>query len=228
MKLKVLSYLLTVFALFGLTGCFELEEKAHFNKDGSGNYQFTIDLAKLGSFINMMEALDQNYDNKEESTPKDEIKEGFEKSKSELSGIKGISNVTAIEDEENFRFGFSFDFKDINALNAGMNKIFDVKKDGEPVDMTFFSFKKGRLQRFEQDDMSDILNKANEDSEMEIDAGAFMKDFRFTTIYTFEEPIKNVSNQQVMLSPDRKTVTNSVQPFNTDSKNLSLQNIIDF
>lgn len=228
MKLKILSYLLTAFVLFGLTGCFELEEKAHFNKDGSGNYQFTIDLAKLGSFINMMEAMDQSSDDDEESNPKDEIKKGFEESKSELADIKGISNVTAIEDEENFRFGFSFDFKNINSLNEGMNKIFDIEEDGKPVERTFFSFNQGRLERFEQGNMTDMLNKAGEDNEIQVDAGAFMKDFRFTTIYTFEEPIRNVSNQQVMLSPDRKTVTNSVQPFNTDSKSLSLQNIIDF
>lgn len=227
MKSKILPFLLTVFALFGLTGCFELEEKAHFNKDGSGNYQFTIDLAQLGSFINMMEAMDSNKD-VEEASPKDEIKKGFEESKSELADIKGISNVTPIEDEENFRFGFSFDFKDINALNAGMNKIFDIKEDGEPVDMTFFSFRKGRLERFEHQDMAGMLNKASENGKVEIDGGAFMKDFRFTTIYTFEEPIKNVSNQEVMLSPDRKTVTNSVQPFNTEDKHLSLQNAIDF
>lgn len=227
MKLRLLPYLFTVFALFGLTGCFELEEKAHFNKNGSGSYQFTVDLAQLGSFINMMEAMSEDSEEAEKS-PKDEIKEGFSETKTKLEKVRGISNIASINDEENFRFGFSFDFANVDALNNGMNAIFDVKKDGEPIDITFFSYKKGKLERFEHQNLEDIWTETNEDSDVKVEPAAFMKDFRYTTIYTFEEPIKNVSNQGVLLSPDRKTVTNSIQPFGSESETASLRNVIDF
>ncbi|MFA0962638.1 hypothetical protein AB9P05_12625 [Roseivirga sp. BDSF3-8] len=226
MKRKLLPYLLSLVALFGFTGCFELEEKAHFNRDGSGTYQFTVDLGRLKSFIDMMDAMSEESEDAK-SSPKEEIKDGFNETNEKLSRIRGISNIKPIEDEENFHFGLSFDFKDIDALNKAMNATFDIKKDGEPVDLDFFSFKNGRLERFEYQNLEEALKDAKDGEEIDLSGGSFMDDFTYTTIYTFEKPVQNVSNQTVMLSPDRKTVTHSIHPFR-EGDTTTLHNIIEF
>ena len=96
-----------------LTSCITIEENYFIKKDGSGSYEFKIDMSEMMSMMAAMggpEAMGENA-----QVPTDDM--DFEKEIEDLKKIEGISNIKSTTDTEKGIMSFSFDFKNFDALN---------------------------------------------------------------------------------------------------------------
>ncbi len=107
-------FILSLLPLF-LTSCFVIEENYTFNADGSGQMEFIFDMSQLLSFL--PEDMDRD------SLGMGQMSEAFVEMENSIADMPGISNVNTINDEENLRFGVSYNFKDKESLNEALNTL---------------------------------------------------------------------------------------------------------
>lgn len=113
MKRHFKQALICISAALLLTSCITIEENYFIKKDGSGSYEFKIDMSEMMSMMMAMggpEAMGADA-----QMPTDEM--DFEKEIEDLKKIDGISNIKSSTDQEKGIMSFSFDFKNFNALN---------------------------------------------------------------------------------------------------------------
>ncbi|WP_137089533.1 hypothetical protein [Mangrovivirga cuniculi] len=201
-----------------MSSCFNFKERIFLKKDGSGTYTFTIDMSALKP---MMEAFENmadstNTDEEKKEGPKDMTKkfdDDMQKDKELLESVDGITNVEAISDEETFNFGLKFDFEDVKALNNALNAM-NKKENENYQEKEFFKHSKKSFERVSLFlDKSELKEEMSEESDEEMTDQDFEQmsqmfgDMTYTTEYVFEQPVKNISNQKAMMSPDGKKVT---------------------
>lgn len=125
MKTSLLKLYTFIAILYTLSAC-TVQEEIYFNKDFSGKFSYSLDLANLKSTMASMQSTfgDSLKSETDEMNFPPEMKESFknqEKMK-EFTEIAGISNFkTDITDAG--LISMSFDFKDIESLNKAYNKL---------------------------------------------------------------------------------------------------------
>jgi len=97
----------------GVTSCLTLEETYTFNKDGSGNMEFAMDLSQLAAFVEEGPTMDTLF----------MMGQAFEEMLPQLDEVAGLTDVETFEDRENFKIGLRFAFDDEEALNAALNTV---------------------------------------------------------------------------------------------------------
>jgi hypothetical protein len=165
----------------------------------------------------------------EESTDMGGGDESFSQLGEQLSGgivtalkdVKGITNVVEMSDTVEFKFGYSFDFATIEALNSAL-RIINKEKYDSRADETF----RYKGKSFERLSAGNIGASMKQTLESEGEAGeegsadmmkSFFADMTYTTIYHFEgRTIKKNSNSIGQVSADGKTLTIELKPFNED------------
>lgn len=111
-------------ALLFLSSCLTIHEKYTIHKDGSGSFEYIIDMSELYS---IMESFASDEDMK--SLQETDLSESFAEIIPELEEINGISNVSLTGLEEEYIFGISLDFADEVSLNKALAII--MKDQGE-------------------------------------------------------------------------------------------------
>lgn len=226
---KILSISAALLLIF-LTSCFEITEKASFNKDGSGHMELIINLQKLKSMLAMLESLGKQAEERkfDSQDPLISAINEFEPVKERLAAIAGLSNVTLVKDTVNYSAGYSFDFAHTEALNKAMNIIF-TSKESEVSENTFFEFSRRILVRssiLQFDDM--IKQDLNAESEDINNFKFLFEDMSYTMEYTFPKKVKRVSNPQSSLSPDNKTVSLTYYLYRENTNGNIAGNVIKF
>jgi hypothetical protein len=227
---KLIRFLpIIIFLTICLTSCFDLKEKIYIRKDGSGTFTFTVDMGQSKMLLDMAKRM--SGDDKL-SSPTNNINNSFDKGKSDLEKIKGITNVKSITDENNYVFGVQFDFANIEALNKALEKTLkkdETKGGGSYVE---YRWRKGELERLEKTNMKEkILTEVKKEKQLEasgFDPSSIFYDVKYSTIFSFENKVKDVSHKGATLSEDGKTVTVVQKLFNDNDKNKNLQNKITF
>lgn len=231
--------------VLGCTACFDIQENLFLKKDGSGNFSFLVNLEQAKSMLSMFGefATSENSNSskqKNNSTSFSKFNESFEKSKQKLKNIEGLSNVKIIEDTIHFNFGISFDFKDVNALNSGLNQLFKDDNDTTHQNIQFFEYKGNQLTRLEALDTKSMLGNSKsidglrkpENAHQQFDPEKFFNTVSYTATYEFENKISSVKNGNASLSPNLQKVTLKIFPFTTpkDSteKKQTIANTITF
>ena len=121
--------LLAIIAIMFLqTSCFTLKEKLELNPNGSGQLTITIDL----NFFRMFES---------ERTSTDWIAAELLQKSKEVENLDGISKVSLLK--EDFLYGLSLKFKDLNALNMALNHLYESAN----AQHKYFSMEAGLIQR---------------------------------------------------------------------------------
>ena len=209
-----------VFLILFCTSCFEIKEILNLRKDGTGTYQFIIDMSQSRAMLSMLEGMgDQDTDEQDTTTqekdsPFKDVNDSFQETKERLEAIEGIINVGEINDEENLQFGIQFEFLSAYALNKALNRIdFDKEKDKVVKENVHFAFSKKTFQRYSTDFFTNDLAKNAGMGEDSLNVGMFFKDLSVTTSYTLPKKVKSMSNPDATLSSDKKTVTVTYYPF---------------
>lgn len=166
MRPTFFRWLLATTLAFVLTSCFDISEEITLNKNDSGTYRFKLDMSQL---IAMGEALKEATDSTEEKAP-DQADKLFEDSDGMLDGLKGvrgISGVTNLSDEDKGILEYQFDFKDVDALNQAFRAM--SKKSKTPLEQDVFEHKRGKLTRLPAEGfiVDSILGNAQEQAEGE-------------------------------------------------------------
>ena len=233
------NVLLTVLAVgtLALTGCLHIIEEATFKNNGSGTYQMTLDMSEMKGMMDMFKTMGDEAP-KEEGAEEDTSDEapdmgaapdnGITQMGSELSSvakslksIAGLTNITEISDTSAFRFGYSFDFADVTALNNAMKVINKEKYDSKVEEV--FKFKNGNFERLTSADLGEEMKKALAESE-ESGGGAdadmiktFFADMTYKQIYHFpDSKVKKSTNTLSEISEDGHSLTITLKPFNEE------------
>lgn len=122
---KVFLLLFTVFFL-GLTSCLTIYEKYTINRDGSGTFEYIIDLSELYS---MMETFASEEDMNQ--VKNSDFGESFRQVIPELKDVQGISKIEETGNPANYVYGIKFDFGDVIALNKAMALLLDDNSESE-------------------------------------------------------------------------------------------------
>ena len=209
------------------TSCFEIKEILNLRKDGTGTYQFVVDMSQSRAMLAMLENLgDQDSTSVEteeakESSPFDDMDESFQATKERLEAIEGIINVQSIKDEDALQFGVQFEFLTVYALNKALNRL-DEDKGALEKEEVFFAFSKKTFERFNTKNFTEDLMKNAGMGEDSLNVAMFFKDLSYTTSYTMPKKVKSMTNPDATLSDDKRTVDVTYYPFRgEDEPNFS-------
>ena len=202
MRKNVIIGLFTFVSLFMFTGCIDFLEEITYHKDGSGTYQFTVDMSAMKSMLDGL-----GSDEEKEKDPMKDIDGKFKELEDKFEKIKGISQFKNINDTSAFVFGFSFDFKDALALNKAL-----LAQDDQLASSTnLFSGSKRTLTRFNKGSMAETMKNELAGEETDEEQMAMVKsmfgDMKLRTIYHFDRRVKSSSNVNSLISADNKNVT---------------------
>jgi len=257
MKIQYSKLTIILLSLFICTGCFDLQENLYLKKDGSGNFSFIIDLTEMKTMMAMFDGEEEEQDDETEDTEEIKIKSrekspnkkddkfssNFEKTRRKLLNTDGISNVKTIEDTINYKFGLSFDFKNITALNKAMNRLFeDEDTDTIPAqEIIYFEWKDKQLLRNEEIDSKSILSKTGSFSNtggndlfsgLTSNLEQLFAAVSYSANYEFEKKISLSSNAQAQLSSNDRKVSIKCYPFaakkDTSAQQCTIANTISF
>lgn len=220
------------FSIFLCTACFDIQENIVLKKDGSGKFTFTIDMSELKTMFGSDNGSIKTS-SKNDKNPTDKIDSKFDAIKVELKKIDGISNITQNVDTTNIIVKVGFNFKNIDALNNGLNVLFKDDENTKPI--TYYEFKDKQFTRLEsaskgflkagfEDKNTSKDKKAS--AKMPFDLDGLFQTISYTTTYEFENDIKQSSNKDAVVS-NKKKITLKCYPFVEDStKACSLTNTI--
>ncbi len=189
-----------------LQSCFEIKEIIKINKDGSGTFSMVVDMSE---FKVMLESFSEEDENVAES-PLAEEEQEYEATKSRLEVIEGISNITFLTENDGYMITTSFDFANPEALNKGMNVVYeDENAFGEYT--LYYKFKKKNFERTAANNMlKDLESEMNSDEldTEDIDLSEIFSDVAFVNEVTFtDRKIKKSSSEAIEISEDGSTMT---------------------
>lgn len=185
MKRIINQLVLLVASSILLVSCITFEENYYLKKDGSGSFEFKVDMSQLMDMMKAFEGMEQEGDEKVPETI------DFNKEVEKLEAIKGITNVKVVEDEENGMFSMSFDFKDYEALNKAHHEALD----STGLDHDVLS-KKGNTIFFKQITPGDLAKQADaseEDSLAAMMGAGMLSQFNYKINFTLEQEASEVS-----------------------------------
>lgn len=217
-SLKNLSFLSLLFIIsLAFTGCLDIYEEVHFNKDGSGtaHYRYKMETDMLNGFLG--DEFFSGFDEKD-SLDFDELKR------------KGISDVKVIQDGTGF--GISFKFDDMRSLNQALAIILGNDKDSSFMDneMKQIEGSKTKIHRISgflgTEGLKKMIDEKGETAGMGNMGEMMAKGITYHQVYTFDRKIKDVSNTKAIISKDKKTMTLDVPFIEMMSGESSLENTI--
>lgn len=216
MKFSIKTLLLVIATCVLFTSCFEIKEIVHFNKDGSGDFQFIIDMSAMKALIEMAGEAEEG---EEEEDPFADAGDSFDEQIEAISKIDGITSAESIADEDTYMFGLKFSFADVNALNDALNEVF--KDEGGDKDRTFFKASKKKIERVDavnmKDEFTKLMSEGGEEEGME-EAMMFFQDVKYVAEYTFDRKVKKVTNKDAAVSKNKVVVEQFLFQEGNDTK----------
>ncbi|HEX2901565.1 MAG TPA: hypothetical protein VHS96_17770 [Bacteroidia bacterium] len=201
----------------GTSSCFDIFEEYEFNADGSGKATMIVDVSKM---VDMMSAFGDAMDSTGEGGDKS-MDQMFDENETYnmLKSLPGITNVQNLNDKEKKQIGYSFEFKDIEALNSaqvargtdfGMGGALGMGEDESAETEKENSFAYTGKKFVRKLDMKMDPQESEDDEEKQYAEMAMMmfKDAKYNVKYTFERSVKKVKgNEAALVGADKKSVT---------------------
>jgi hypothetical protein len=220
---------------FLLTGCLNITEELFLENNGSGVYTTTVKMDKLHEMMEMVKSFAP--DSIKTGNSIDELTDSLQQMMGDLSNIPGISDLKS-EKPDSSTFKISFRFKDVQALNAALQK----RKNANINTGDIFSYSKGTftchdksiggmssmMDQIGKNDSSGIVGDQPLDPE-QLKGMMKMLDWSMTmkTIYHFPGKVTNYSNKMAKLSDDGKTLTLELDLLD-DNKDKTLENKVEY
>lgn len=225
---KWIIFPLIALVSFGLTGCFDVIEEIHLNKNGSGKYNVTMDMSSLMSdgFMKGMlkEQLKGEMEESEEDVPMEKdtliyLKDspGFGSATADEQKLieKVVMHMTMSESKEKMLINIAFPFDkvaDIESMTKAMQKMDTNNQLGGmmggnmmPGGESKFIMKKGMLTRTPAPKME----KSEDEEGMEM-MKMFLGSASFKTIYHLPGKVKKVTIPNAEVDGSMVTISNSL------------------
>lgn len=211
-----------------LSGCLHIIEEVTFRDSGKGNYALTLDMSEVKGMMEMLNTMPSDStgaempDQNQQDNSMAQMGQELSGVASTLKGLQGITNVVELNDTAAFKFGYSFDFADIAALNRALKVVNKDKYDSKVEEV--FRFTGKSFERLSAGDMGEEIKKALSESEGEEggeEAMDMMKmmfaDMSYKQIYHFpDREIKKSSNALAEMSDNNHTMTILLKPFDEE------------
>lgn len=189
-----------ILAFFSLTSCFDILDKVNLNADGSGEYSIILNASKSKTRINSISKMETI--NGKKVPKKAEIQSQLNEAAAVFKTVPGISNVQTTADFTNYIIKLSCNFKKIENINEGIEKLKAKKILGKVIPANLYgnniaakTFTKNKINTFKSD--YEKLSKADQ----EVFSSA-----KYTNVLQFEKTIKSQTNTSYQISPNKKAM----------------------
>lgn len=205
-----------------LTSCFDILDKVNVKADGTGEYTIILNASKsktrLAS-ISKMETI-----NGKKVPKKTDIENKINEAAKIFKGTPGISNVKTSMDFDNYIVKLSCNFKKIENINAGLEKLKAQNILGKMVPTQVYSqnlekktFARNKVNTFKED--YNKMSKADKE---------VFNNARYTSIMQFESTVKSQTNNTYALSPNKKALKLEADILDLILQKKQIQNTILF
>lgn len=199
--MKIISkYILLSAVLLTLTSCFDIIDKINMKSDGSGEYSVILNASKSKTRLQSISKMETI--NGKKVPKKAEIEKKVNEAASIFKSVPGISNVKTSMDFDNYIIKLSCNFRKIENINEGLEKLKTKKIIGKMVPTQLYAnnidgkvFIKNKISTFKKDYES--LSKADKE---------VFNNANYTSILQFENSIKSQSNASYSISPNKKAL----------------------
>ncbi|ATN07368.1 hypothetical protein H3Z85_08110 [Chryseobacterium indologenes] len=219
---KIVKLFLFLLPLLFLTSCFDILDKVNVKADGTGEYTIILNASKsktrLAS-ISKMETI-----NGKKVPKKSEIENKINTAAKIFKETPGITNVKTAMDFDNYIIRLSCNFKKIENINAGLEKLKDQKILGKMVPTKVYSqnlqkktLTRNKVNTFKED--YEKMSKADKE---------VFNDARYTSVMQFENTVKSQTNNAYVLSPNKKALKLEADILDLILHKKQIQNTILF
>lgn len=222
MKSSTIIQALAIICLLSTTSCVSFIEKIFFKADGSGTYEFSIDMSSL---VSMMQLTGEDMDT---DSLLSQLNMDSEGTIAKLESISGVNNVRPEFNNETGILSMVFDFDNIDALNQGISTYLYDSTRTDIIQYQIFTAKGNTFERSNINLMMDAFQKTmkegSNDEELDMEFVKMMfSDMYYATEITFEKGIKSVSNKEY--EEKGNTIIWKTYPFNdlNDKTDISVK-----
>ncbi len=187
--------------IFLLSGCFEIVEDVTVHTNGTGTFQYTINLSQSKDRLDGIMNLDSTEGYR--VPKKKEIDDEIAKATATLQKSLGITNVLTTSDWVNYIFTMKFDFNSVSNLNLAVETVSqelasDHKRIPEASDNFAFTGKIfDRKSHYDAKTQSPKLSPKDKE---------ILKDASYTCIFRFDETVQSCSSKDAVISKSGKSV----------------------
>lgn len=198
--MNIFKYLFLFCVFLSLTSCFDIIDKISLKADGSGEYAVILNASKSKTRLQSISKMETI--NGKKVPKKSEIESKVNQASNIFKSIPGISNVKTSLDFDNFIIKLSCNFKKIENINAGLDRLKARNIIGKTVPTQLYkqnvaekTFIRNKTGSYKND--YDKLSKADKE---------VFSDATYTSILQFENVIKSQTNNSYTVSPNKKAM----------------------
>ena len=185
-------------ASLSLTGCFEILEETKVNKDGSGSHSLKVNMSQSKIKLASVMELDSIQGHK---VPKEvDIVKKLNSLKRHLSETEGIRNAKISYDFDEYIFGVSYDYDNVNSMKNAIWKLAKMNKGTAKDSISIFNSTVATANTCKRTRNIDFLNAFNQLKEEDKNV---IKDANYTWIGRFEQEITKSSNANTKISKSK-------------------------
>ncbi len=219
--LKASHLFILVLLSLPFQSCFEIIEQLQLAKDGSGNFQITVNLSKSKTRISSilkMETINGHPIPTKEAIVKKIIGVG-----AAMEKAPGISIVKTTADMDNYIATMSCNFTSLTQLNKAIKivKIKEHAKESMLQDHYAYDVKAGIFQRENKLPLREMYAGVSK-ADREIFADA-----TYTSVFKFDAPVIGMSNKNATLSVNKNAVMLRETALDVITQKRSIENTIN-
>jgi hypothetical protein len=225
--MKRVAYTLLACLVMSLSSCLEITEQVRVRENGSGQFTFTVDMSEAEPLLNMVKGFSEEANPDQVSS---DLNTGMVEAHQRLQSVKGIHESALIRSDNGLLSGITFEYDNIDALNKAINVVHNNKPE---LQEAYFAWNGKQLHRLNTLKIENEIKKktGNELNGLDLTVnGKSMKEIMsnmvYRTEYTFDKPVKSISNSNATLSADKRKVTLERYLLDDTRKANSLENVI--
>ncbi|MBP6431543.1 MAG: hypothetical protein KA319_07240 [Ferruginibacter sp.] len=218
--MKKTAYLLLFCCVITFSSCFEIIEQVFLKADGSGTFQFVLNMSKSKTKLNSISKM--KTINGHDVPSKWEVENKLQQIEKAMNKTVGVSAAKSTMDYDNYIVTINCNFAKLSQLNAALKNA--SKIDGGNVigiDKTYsYDATTKTFVRQNKFPLKENYKKvSNADKEVFATAG-------YTSIFKFENTITESSNKDATISPSKKAIMLKQTALDVITEKKSIENKI--
>lgn len=218
--MKKTAYLVLFCCLILFQSCFEIVEQILLKADGSGTFQFVLNLSKSKTKLNSISKM--KTINGHDVPSKWEIENKMQQIEKAMTKTVGVSGVKSSIDFDNYIATINCNFVKLPQLNAALKNVSKIDGGNVAGLDKVYSYD-AATKTFERQNKFGLKNYykkvSNADKEVFATAG-------YTSIFKFENAIETSSNKDATISPSKKAIMLKQSALDIITEKKSIENKI--
>ncbi len=218
--MKKTTYLLLFCCSLLFSSCFEIIEQLMIKADGSGTFQFVLNMSKSKTKLNSISKM--KTINGHDVPSKWEIENKMKQVEKVMTKTVGVSGVKSSIDFENYIAIINCTFVKLNQLNTALKSVSKID-GGNVAGLDKVYNYDVATKTFERQNKFGLKNQykkvSNADKEVFATAG-------YTSIFKFENTIETASNKDATISPSKKAIMLKQTALDIITEKKSIENKI--